>query len=423
MRKALYAIGAVLVVAAGAGAGIAILHPHARGNIRGSSTVEFASTEVPTETAAAAPTVAAKTARRPASIVWPQFGYDSARLHGAPPTRVRPPFRVAWVAGGEALLEFPPAIAYRRLFLANEAGRVFAIDTRTGSVAWHYEAKRGAAASPAIGPYQHGTVYEAFLNGDTHGASRAGDGEVIALSVGWGQVRWRRHIGASESSPLLVGNRLYVGDWLGKVYALDARTGRIEWTFQTSGPVKGGLAQAGSRVFVGSYDGHVYALSASTGRLIWRAAGTGGGTFYSTPAVAYDRVYIGSTDRSVYSFGAHTGALRWSYRTGGYVYGSPAVWQGRVYIGSYDHTFYAFDAATGAVVWRFQANGPISGSGTVINGVVYFATLTGRTYALDAMTGRLLWSFPGGKYTPVVADRSRLYLIGHASIYALLPRH
>jgi outer membrane protein assembly factor BamB len=52
---------------------------------------------------------------------------------------------------------------------------------------------------------------------------------------------------------------------------------------------------------------------------------------------------------------------------------------------------------------------------------VYFATLAGRTYALDARSGALLWTFPDGKYSPVVADSKRLYLIGYARIYGLVP--
>jgi outer membrane protein assembly factor BamB len=98
------------------------------------------------------------------------------------------------------------------------------------------------------------------------------------------------------------------------------------------------------------------------------------------------------------------------------------VWRRLVLIGSYDHTFYAFDAATGAVRWTFHANGPISGSATVVNGVVYFATLAGRTYGLDARTGRLRWSFHDGRYSPVVADRRRLYLLGYSRVYGLVPR-
>ena len=51
----------------------------------------------------------------------------------------------------------------------------------------------------------------------------------------------------------------------------------------------------------------------------------------------------------------------------------------------------------------------------------YFSTLAERTYALDARTGRLLWTFPDGKYSPVVSDGRRLYLIGYTRLYALEP--
>jgi hypothetical protein len=72
------------------------------------------------------------------------------------------------------------------------------------------------------------------------------------------------------------------------------------------------------------------------------------------------------------------------------------------------------------VLWQVQANGQISGAPTVIAGRVYFATLAGRTYALDARSGALLWTFPDGKYSPVVADAERLYLVGYTRIYGLL---
>jgi outer membrane protein assembly factor BamB len=146
------------------------------------------------------------------------------------------------------------------------------------------------------------------------------------------------------------------------------------------------------------------------------------GRFYSTPAVAYGRVYIGSTDGKVYSYGAGSGKLRWSHSTGGYVYASPAVWRGLVLVGSYGGTFYAFDAATGDTRWQFRANGPISGSATVIDGVVYFATLSGRTYALAARSGKLLWTYPDGKYTPAVAEKGRLFLVGYTTVYGMVPR-
>jgi hypothetical protein len=96
------------------------------------------------------------------------------------------------------------------------------------------------------------------------------------------------------------------------------------------------------------------------------------------------------------------------------------VWRDRIYAGSYSKRFFCFDAATGKVLWQFKANGQISGSPTVIAGRVYFATLAGRTYALDARSGAPLWTFPDGKYSPVVADGKRLYLVGYARLYGLL---
>ncbi|HEY6463251.1 MAG TPA: PQQ-binding-like beta-propeller repeat protein, partial [Polyangiaceae bacterium] len=90
--------------------------------------------------------------------------------------------------------------------------------------------------------------------------------------------------------------------------------------------------------------------------------------------------------------------------------------------------FFAFDAGTGDVRWKFHAGGPISGSATVVDGVVYFATLhethlkNGRTYALDARTGQELWTFPDGKYTPVVAERGKLFLIGYGVVYGMVPK-
>ena len=221
------------------------------------------------------------------------------------------------------------------------------------------------AASPGV---RGGTVYMTFLNRPPCNRTGKGlTGELVALAAGTGKVRWRKEIGPSESSPLLWRGLLYVGDWRGIVYCYVARTGELKWTFRTKGQIKGALALASNRLYVGSYDHRVYALNPLTGKLIWRAQAQQRlgprGRFYSTPAVAYGRVYIGGTDGKVYSFGAATGKLRWSHNTGDFVYGSPAVYNQRVYVGSYNGRFYAFDAATGDVRWQFKANGPISGLG------------------------------------------------------------
>jgi outer membrane protein assembly factor BamB len=353
----------------GAGLGFYLYKQHQGRDIRGSSTVEF----VPTETAPPPKPKPRPKPGRPAALTrvdWPMYGYDEQRLRYLP-SLLRPPFRAEWTFRGRHLLEFPPAVAYGRVYIANNPGVLFAVQAATGRTSWRYRSGRCTAASPAVAG---GLVYMAFLN------------------------LLRKGEDACNVAPGTPGID-------GEVVAFDARTGR--------------------RLFVGSYDHHLYALDARTGALIWRASAQdrlgSRGTFYSTPAAAYGRVYIGSTDGKVYSFGAASGELRWSQSTGGYVYASPAVWKERILVGSYSGTFYALDAATGDVRWKFEANGPISGSASVIGNIVYFSTLKGRTYALNAATGRRIWSFPDGQYSPVVAGPGRLYLTGYTRLYGMVP--
>lgn len=416
MKRVLLVLLALLLVGVGAGAAYVLYKRSQGGNIVGNSTVEFNTTTTQQQTRAQ------KQAAKE-GIAWPMYGFDEQRTRvGA--SKFRPPFRRRWTYHGKSLLEFPPAVAYGRLYFTNNVGTTIALEARTGKRAWRRVAHRCTASSPAVAGK---LVFQTFLNKPPCNASGSSlDGLVVAFSAKSGKVVWRRQVGPSESSPLVVGHRVFVGDWRGKVYAFEARSGHLDWSYTTGGPVKDGVAYDNGRVYFASYDHHVYAVRARSGRLAWSSSAQQRfgalANFYSTPALAYGRLYIGGTDGKVYSYGETSGHLLWSHSTGSYVYSSPAVWRRFVFAGSYDGTFYAFDAATGNVRWSFHANGPISGSPTVLRGVVYFATLKRRTYALSARNGIRVWSFPDGKYSPVVSDSKRLYLVGHTRIYGLVPR-
>ncbi|HUQ23008.1 MAG TPA: PQQ-binding-like beta-propeller repeat protein [Gaiellaceae bacterium] len=420
MKKWMLVGGVVLVLLAGGlVAGYVLYKRDKAADVRGSSTEEFVTSEEE-ELPPAPPPKAEKLA-----VVWPLNGYDAER-HRVAPFALRPPFRRIWTFKARQLVEFPPAVAYGRLYFSNNSGVMFGVNAKTGRRAWKQRIGRCVAASPAVAEH---TVYQTFLNRPPcNSKAKPGrlEGEVIAFASGFGKIRWRTRIGPTESSPLVADGRVYVGDWRGRVYALDAKTGAVRWTFRGKGRIKGGIAKSGSRLYVGTYSGYLYAIRATTGKVIWRTRSQdrlgGRGQFYSTPSAAYGRVYIGSTDGKVYSFGAVSGKLRWSKGTGGYVYASPAVWRKTVFAGSYSGRFYALDAATGDVRWRFRAQGHISGSATVLEGVVYFSTFDEVTYALDARSGKLLWTYADGKYGGVVADHDRLYLVGHARVYGMVER-
>jgi len=151
MRLIVVTLGLVLVLATLAAY---FYERHIGRDHRGSSTVEFTTTQsIPIPPS---PTLEHK-------IVWPEFGYDAARSHVGPTVAAHPPFRLVWTAGGRSFLEFPPAIAYGRLYIADGSGRVLAFSTKTGARRWTNNAPPCQAASPVVDDLQHGTVYEVFF--------------------------------------------------------------------------------------------------------------------------------------------------------------------------------------------------------------------------------------------------------------------
>jgi outer membrane protein assembly factor BamB len=282
---------------------------------------------------------------------------------------------------------------------------------------------------------REGLVFFPLLSTNPNAGQNPGNGRLVAVSMRNGRVAWSHGIGAgTESSPLVWGKTLYLGDQGGTVYSIDARSGHVNWTYHASGAVKGGVAYDNGVIYFGDYSGRAYAVNADNGREVWGVStsgthfGFGSGNFYSTPAVAFGRVYMGNTDGRVYSFAERTGELAWATTTGAYVYASPAVTDTpglgpTVYIGSYDGTMYAFNAQSGSIRWTHPAGGKISGSGTVVGDVLYFSDLGSKTtIGLDVRSGRQVFSFPDGAFNPVVADSKSIYLSGYTTLYQMLPK-
>jgi outer membrane protein assembly factor BamB len=364
--------------------------------------------------------------RRPTDDPWPLYGYNLARTRFFPDGgRLHPPFRVGWRFVDGALLEFPPVIDDNTLYFEDINGWARAVSTTKGHVLWKRRIGSLAAASPAL-DIRHKLVFFVLLSA-TPGASVPGNGAVVALSMKTGKVVWSHPLPpGSESSPLVHGLSVFLGDQGGTVYSFRTYDGHLNWTFGGAGAVKGGVAFAHDTIYFGDYGGGVHAVNAANGQGIWSASA--GDNVYSTPAVAFGRVYIGSTNGGVYAFWANSGAQAWSASTGAYVYASPAVADvpgvgPTVYIGSYDGTFYAYDGNSGGLRWSHSGGGRIDGSATVLGNVVYYSSLGSNTsWGLDLRSGRQVFSFPDGEFTPVITDGKAVFLIGYATIYQLLPR-
>ncbi|HIE08572.1 MAG TPA: methyltransferase domain-containing protein [Armatimonadetes bacterium] len=186
-----------------------------------------------------------------------------------------------------------------------------------------------------------------------------------------------------------VGERLYFGSSANnKVYCLDARTGRIIWTFFADGPVRLAPTVWKGRLYFGSDDGCVYCLDAETGKLIWKF-----------------RAALNEAERVM---GNGRLISLWPVRTGVLVDDGVAYFGAGVF--PYEGVFlYAVRAEDGKVIWRNDSIGYFRGG---------WGSRSPQGYLL-ASRERLF--VPMGRVLPACFDKSDGRLLYHherSEIYA-----
>ncbi|NEE24120.1 PQQ-binding-like beta-propeller repeat protein, partial [Streptomyces sp. SID7982] len=176
-----------------------------------------------------------------------------------------------------------------------------------------------------------------------------------------------------------------------RVLAVETGSGRVRWHFEApavflSPPAFApGPAVTGGGVYLADYLGTVYALDATTGKDRWRIA-TEARSSIEPVLVAVGNVHVGSGS-ALYTLDAVTGTPKWRFAAGGDVVGAPVVADGRVHFGSADHVLYTLDAAGGQLRWKLATGGEITGSPVAQGGVVYACSKDRCVYALDALKG------------------------------------
>ncbi len=151
----------------------------------------------------------------------------------------------------------------------------------------------------------------------------------------------------------------------------------LKWAFAFPGAtsVRALPAVAGGRLFVGSEAGTVYALDAASGCVIWTFQAKGGVRAAITirPGADGGRAYVGDISATVYALNATTGDLEWSRQVDSHPFaritGAPTLYDGRLYVPvssleegqgrsptyeccTFRGSVVALDASTGAVIWK-----------------------------------------------------------------------
>ena len=135
------------------------------------------------------------------------------------------------------------------------------------------------------------------------------------------------------AEPIVVDGVIYLSAPRSRVLAIDARSGRVLWTFDPHVKLDGGLEVS-------------YAARVNRGVAVWAG-----------------KVYVGTADGRLVAIDAARGTQLWSSRVAGDyptgVTGAPRVARGKVFIGyagadeQMRGSIGAFDAETGKEVWRF----------------------------------------------------------------------
>ena len=127
---------------------------------------------------------------------------------------------------------------------------------------------------------------------------------------------WRAKAGRRFTGRIVIaGATVYGGSVDRKVYALDLGSGQTQWSSRLGGTIGGGVLVSGDTVYAASSrpEGRVYALDARTGRRFWRTS-TGP---VSAPLALIDSVLVAETQRGeVIGLAASTGSVRWRRKIG-----------------------------------------------------------------------------------------------------------
>jgi outer membrane protein assembly factor BamB len=202
-----------------------------------------------------------------------------------------------------------PLVHDGKVYVGSSDGHLYALDAKDGKLAWAWRTGGMVHSSPALAG--NNVVVGSW------------DGAVYALDAQTGEQRWRHQTGVEQktsimfgiqASPAVDGATVYVGSRDGFLYALDAASGQPKWRYDAQGSwVVGTPAVDGDSVYVGTSDtGLLLALDKRTGRERYRFE-TKVWTFASPLRVA-DVVVAASMKGELHALDAATGRARWSWR-------------------------------------------------------------------------------------------------------------
>lgn len=225
-----------------------------------------------------------------------------------------------------------------------------------------------------------------------------------------------------EFPPAVKDGVLVVGNNAGRVFGIDARTGRQLWTQKRRSYIASSPAIGGRRAYITSMDGLFTAYRLTTGTRLWEYS-NGGSPIESSPLIIEDTAYFGAWNGELTALNLRNGKPRWTYRGGDDIKGSAAKAGPNVVFGDYSGVLTAVNARTGARVWSTDVGARLYGGPGVSGNRIVIGDVGGQVVCVDARTGSVLWRHStGGAYvyaSPAIA-RGTVFIGGYDGVFRAL---
>jgi len=276
----------------------------------------------------------------------------------------------------------PPVIANGQVFTMDGNNRIASFNEQNGSRLWDYKvtvAERERTRSGRTGIVDR--IRDPLSFTDRGGRDKESVGGGVAYSDG----------------------KLFVSSGLGVVAALDPQTGEEIWKRETRVPMHSAPTSAGGRVFAVSDDNELFAFNADTGEVIWTYQGIIENARMLTapsPAVIDETVIAPFASGEIVALRVQNGGVLWqdALSSAGQltplaslndIASGPVIADGYVVATAQSGVISAFDLRTGQRIWT-QPAGSL-GFPLIAGDFVYSATTDGQVICLSKLDGTVVW--------------------------------
>jgi outer membrane protein assembly factor BamB len=243
-----------------------------------------------------------------------------------------------WKFATKDIVHASPAVVGGTVYIGSWDSYLYAIDAETGQQKWAFKTGEDPAIHNQVG-FQSSP---AVVDGVVYVGCR--DAHVYAVDALTGREKWDYPTSKSWviGTPAVRDGVVYVGTSdSSRFMALDAKTGRLRFNFDAKSYMFSSPALAGDLAYVGDHNGRLYAINIKTGKLAWE---------FQTDAAKKDPFKILNADGTLNQevlyapvFGDFEDmyVAMFKFMSIGAIVSSPVVDKGVVYFGSMDGNLYA----------------------------------------------------------------------------------